>query len=170
MRRRRPLARMLCQSLGAVAVRPLARRLADRTLDRVRDAEAGHSVPRRLGHVVAAGARVQLHVGPGDGQAGDDDGADARFTLYEDNGRDQAYATDGAHATIDFAWDAARRLFTAGARVGAFDGMLDARTFNVVVVRPGDGADAPARGVGIAPEPRPDATLAYTGEAYSVTL
>ena len=98
------------------------------------------------------------------------DGADARFTLYEDNGRDQAYATDGAHATIDFAWDAARRLFTAGARVGAFDGMLDARTFNVVVVRPGDGADAPARGVGIAPEPRPDATLAYTGEAYSVTL
>ena len=26
------------------------------------------------------------------------------------------------------------------------------------------------RGVGSAPEPRPDATLAYTGQAYSVTL
>ena len=62
-------------------------------------------------------------------------GADARFTLYEDDGLTYGYEK-GEYSTIDFFWDdTARRLFI-GARKGVFPNMLGSRTFRVCVVDP----------------------------------
>ena len=63
-------------------------------------------------------------------------GADAAFTLYEDDGLTYAYE-NGAYATIPIHWDDASRTLSLGARSGAFPGMLSTRTFHVVVVDPG---------------------------------
>ena len=60
-------------------------------------------------------------------------GADAEFTLYEDDGLTFAYE-DGACARIPVRWDDAARTLTVGAREGAFPGMLQQRRFVVVVV------------------------------------
>ncbi len=87
-------------------------------------------------------------------------GADADYTLYEDNGLDHAYEK-GEHATIALHWDEARRTLTVGERVGAFPGMPEKRTFHVTWVRPG-------HGVGAAPEPKPDLVVDYAGQALSV--
>ncbi len=62
-------------------------------------------------------------------------GADAEFTLYEDDGLTFAYE-DGACARIPVRWDDAARTLTVGAREGAFPGMLQQRRFVVVVVDP----------------------------------
>jgi alpha-D-xyloside xylohydrolase len=73
-------------------------------------------------------------------------GADASFSLYEDDGLSYGYER-GEFARIDMRWDEARHTLTLGARSGAFPGMLPVRTFNVVVIspaRPGGYADAPA--------------------------
>ena len=62
-------------------------------------------------------------------------GADADFTLYEDDGLTYAYEK-GAYSTILIHWDDASRCLTVGARNGSFPGMPDKRTFHVVVVDP----------------------------------
>ena len=62
-------------------------------------------------------------------------GADADFTLYEDDGLTYAYEK-GAYSTIPFHWDDASRCLTVGARNGSFPGMPGKRTFHVVVVDP----------------------------------
>ena len=62
-------------------------------------------------------------------------GADAEFTLYEDDGLTFAYE-DGACARIPIRWDDAARTLTVGAREGAFPGMLQQRRFVVMVVDP----------------------------------
>ena len=59
-------------------------------------------------------------------------GADASFTLYEDEGDNYNYEK-GEYSTITFRWnDKARKLYV-GKRTGAFKGMLTKRTFNVRV-------------------------------------
>ena len=59
-------------------------------------------------------------------------GADASFTLYEDDGL--TYADEkGAYSTIPFVWDDAAHALTIGARAGSFPGMLDSRHFKVVL-------------------------------------
>jgi len=60
-------------------------------------------------------------------------GADADFTLYEDEGDSYDYE-QGASATISFHWDDRSRTLTIGKRVGSFDGMLQTRTFSVRLV------------------------------------
>ncbi len=74
-------------------------------------------------------------------------GADADFTLYEDDGLTYAYEK-GAYSTIPIHWDDAARTLTLGDRTGEFPGMLETRTFHVIVVDPSHphGYDPDAKG------------------------
>ena len=58
-------------------------------------------------------------------------GADAEFTLYEDEGTNYHYE-QGKYTTIRMAWNNAKRTLTIDRRKGAFEGMLTHRTFVVV--------------------------------------
>lgn len=60
-------------------------------------------------------------------------GADADFTLYEDEGDGYNYEK-GAFSQISFHWDDATRKLTIGERKGSFKGMLAQRQFNIVIV------------------------------------
>ena len=60
-------------------------------------------------------------------------GADAEFTLYEDDGLTYAYEK-GACARIPIRWDDAARQLTLGPREGSFPEMLRQRRFTVIVV------------------------------------
>ena len=55
-------------------------------------------------------------------------GADAFFTLYEDDGLSYAYER-GEHATIPLVWDDASGEITIGSRSGSFPGMQEIRRF-----------------------------------------
>lgn len=59
-------------------------------------------------------------------------GADADFTLYEDEGDNYNYE-QGAYSTIHFHWDDATRTLVAGARQGSYPGMLTRRMFTVLL-------------------------------------
>ena len=60
-------------------------------------------------------------------------GADASFDLYEDEGTNYDYE-NGQYAIIPISWDDASRKLTIGDRKGSFEGMLESRTFRVIVV------------------------------------
>ena len=62
-------------------------------------------------------------------------GADATFTLYEDDGLTFGYEK-GAYSTVPIRWDDSTRTLTIDAREGSFPGMLAERRFVVVVVDP----------------------------------
>jgi alpha-D-xyloside xylohydrolase len=89
-------------------------------------------------------------------------GAPAKFTLYEDEGDNYDYER-GAYSEIPIHWDDQAGLVTIGNRQGRFPGMIEHRTFRVVIVRDG-------RGTGIAASSEPDATIEYAGKATSVRL
>ena len=59
-------------------------------------------------------------------------GADATFTLYEDEFDNYNYEK-GAYSEITFAWNNASRKLTIGAINGAYPGMLEKRTFIVTL-------------------------------------
>lgn len=65
---------------------------------------------------------LELHVYPG---------ADADFTLYEDDGQTNAYE-HGQCSRIRLQWDEARQLLTIGRREGQFPGMPARRNFRLV--------------------------------------
>lgn len=67
----------------------------------------------------------------------------------------------GARSVIPIHWDTKSTTLTIGTHEGSFPGMLERRTFRVVIVRNG-------RGTGIANSTEPDATVAYDGKAVSV--
>jgi alpha-D-xyloside xylohydrolase len=69
-------------------------------------------------------------------------GANGSFTLYEDEGDSYRYEK-GVYATIDFAWDDGRKTVTISQRKGEFPGMLEERTFNIVVVKENHGNGIP---------------------------
>ena len=58
-------------------------------------------------------------------------GADATFTLYEDEGDNYNYE-QGVYATITFQWDDKTRTLTIGQRQGEYPGMLQQRRFTIV--------------------------------------
>ena len=87
-------------------------------------------------------------------------GADGDFTLYEDENDNYNYEK-GAHATIVMHWDDAAHTLTIGSRQGSFQGMLETRTFRVVVVGRGHGA-------GIAASESAEKTVVYSGEKTDV--
>lgn len=57
-------------------------------------------------------------------------GADATFTLYEDEGDGYNYE-HGAYSTILLSWNDRTRTLTIGARKGSFEGMIASRSFEV---------------------------------------
>ncbi len=59
-------------------------------------------------------------------------GANASFTLYEDEGDNYRYE-QGVYATITFQWDQNSRTLTIGKRSGSYPGMLANRRFLVVL-------------------------------------
>ncbi|MDM7926117.1 MAG: DUF5110 domain-containing protein, partial [bacterium] len=89
-------------------------------------------------------------------------GADGSFTLYEDENDNQNF-TRGVYATIDFAWDDAGRKLTVSDRKGSFPGMLNQRTFHVVLV----GKD---HGTGVDVTARPDREVRYVGRELAFTF
>lgn len=86
-------------------------------------------------------------------------GRDADFTLYEDDGLTYGYEK-GACACIPIHWDDADRTLTIGERQGSFPGMLQERTFTVVVVDP-------AHPRGFAPDAAGQ-EVAYNGAAVTL--
>ena len=89
-------------------------------------------------------------------------GANGSFVLYEDEGDNYNYEK-GAHATIRFDWDDAAKKLTIGAREGSFPGMLEHRTFHIVIAddRHLAGSDLSKRA---------DAVLKYSGKANTFSI
>ncbi|MHB9141973.1 MAG: glycoside hydrolase family 31 protein [Paludibacter sp.] len=65
-------------------------------------------------------------------------GADAEFTLYEDENDNYNYEK-GIYSTIQFKWFDKTKTLTIGECKGTFPGMLTTREFNFVVVESGKG-------------------------------
>ncbi len=60
-------------------------------------------------------------------------GADGEFVLYEDEGDNYNYE-DGAYSEIGFRWDNSKKTLTIGTRKGEFDGMIENRSFNIILM------------------------------------
>lgn len=73
-------------------------------------------------------------------------GANGKFVLYEDENDSYNYEK-GIYSTITFDWNDQKRILTIGSSVGAFPGMLQRRTFNVIVV---DANGSPGRSINYA--------------------
>lgn len=90
------------------------------------------------------------------------EGADGFFTLYEDENDNYNYEK-GAYTTIDFTWNNATRTLTLSDRKGAYPGILNNRSFQIVLVGKG-------KGTGLEPPKKFDKTVNYTGKKLSVRL
>jgi len=88
-------------------------------------------------------------------------GADGDFTIYEDENDTYDYEK-GAYATIPLHWSDASRTLTIGDRKGQFPGMLEKRTFRVVLVREN-------HGVGVNAADEADKVVQYSGKQIAVT-
>lgn len=62
-------------------------------------------------------------------------GADATFTIYEDDNETYDYES-GQRATYTLSWNDAARRLTIGPREGSFTGMVDARELRIVLIEP----------------------------------
>ncbi len=89
-------------------------------------------------------------------------GADGRFTLYEDDGETYGHEKR-EYAIIPVTWKDATQTLSIGTRTGSFPGMLQARTFNIVLVGRG-------HGVGEQPTASADRAVLYTGQAVTVSF
>jgi alpha-D-xyloside xylohydrolase len=89
-------------------------------------------------------------------------GADGDFTLYEDQGDTYNYEK-GQYATVPIHWNDAAHTLTVGERKGTFPGMLENRTFNVIVV----GQD---HGAGVDVVSSPDKVVQYSGKEESISV
>ena len=90
-------------------------------------------------------------------------GKDGSYTLYEDEGTNYNYEK-GKYAVIDFKYDDARKQITIGARKGSFDGMLQKRRFNIILVD-----QKKQQGVNLAKSPK-GKVVKYAGQAMTVKL
>lgn len=89
-------------------------------------------------------------------------GADADYTLYQDDGTTYAYE-NGAFAKIHLHWNNSTRTLTIDARQGRFHGMHSERDFRIVLVRPGHGVGEPL-------SPVEDAVIHYDGSEQTAQL
>jgi alpha-D-xyloside xylohydrolase len=89
-------------------------------------------------------------------------GADGSFSLYEDENDTYNYEK-GIFTTIDFNWNNATNELTIADRKGTFPGMLQTRTFNIVVVNE-------TKGNGIEISKTFDKTVVYSGKKLVVKL
>ena len=90
-------------------------------------------------------------------------GKDGSYTLYEDEGTNYNYEK-GKYAMIDFKYNDAQKTLTIGARKGSFDGMLQKRRFNVILVNAQNN-----QGVNLAKTPK-GKMVKYAGQAVTVKL
>ena len=90
-------------------------------------------------------------------------GKDGSYTLYEDEGTNYNYEKD-KYAVIDFKYDDAQKQVTIGARKGSFDGMLQKRRFNIILVD-----QKKQQGVNLAKSPK-GKVVKYSGQAITVKL
>ena len=90
-------------------------------------------------------------------------GKDGSYTLYEDEGTNYNYEK-GKYAVIDFKYDDARKQVTIGARKGSFDGMLQKRRFNIILVD-----QKKQQGVNLTKSPK-GKVVKYSGQAITVKL
>jgi hypothetical protein len=74
-------------------------------------------------------------------------GADASFTIYEDEGDTYNYEM-GKYSQIPLTWNDAAKTLTIGARTESYTGMPMTRTFNVVFVGANHG-----NGIGVTANP-----------------
>ena len=81
-------------------------------------------------------------------------GANAEFTLYEDENDNYNYEK-GIYSTISFTWNDAKKSLTINDRKGTFPGMLATRKFNIVVISTGK---------------KVEKTVTYSGKKVSVKL
>lgn len=88
-------------------------------------------------------------------------GANGSFTLYEDEGDTYNYEK-GKYAIVPIQWNDATRTLTIGERKGSFPGMLENRTFDVILVNENHGS-------GVGPSGTPDQVVKYSGKEVSVT-
>ena len=89
-------------------------------------------------------------------------GANGSFDLSEDQGTTFDYEK-GAFAEIPMRWDDASGTLTIGARKGKFEGMLEQRTFRVVLV-------SKERPAGFSPDAVGAKAVEYAGDAVRVKL
>ncbi|MGH2271272.1 TIM-barrel domain-containing protein [Anaerohalosphaeraceae bacterium U12dextr] len=87
-------------------------------------------------------------------------GADAKFTIYEDDNETYNYEK-GQYAVYDILWDDAARTLTVGPRKGTFPGMTVERILHVVIAAPGKNA-------GIATGADDIKTVNYAGKSVTV--
>ncbi|HZL08640.1 MAG TPA: TIM-barrel domain-containing protein [Prolixibacteraceae bacterium] len=89
-------------------------------------------------------------------------GANGGFSLYEDENDNYNYEK-GMYSTIAFQWDDANHQLTIGNRKGSFSGMLDKRSFKIIVV-------GKSKGTGIELTGTPDKTVQYDGNEQVVQM
>ena len=89
-------------------------------------------------------------------------GANASFTLYEDENDDYQYEK-GKFATIQFMWNDKENKLSILDRKGSFKGMLQKRVFKVVLVKEG-------HGTGVAMNSSANKTIVYQGQKIEVRL
>lgn len=90
-------------------------------------------------------------------------GKDGSYTLYEDEGTNYNYEK-GKYAMIDFKYNDAQKTITIAARKGSFDGMLQKRRFNIVLV-----SDNNQQGISLVKAPK-GKMVKYAGKAVTVKL
>jgi len=89
-------------------------------------------------------------------------GADARYTIYEDDNETYAYER-GERATYDLVWDDAAQTLRIGVRQGSFPGMVARRKITALLMAPGGDAVSPAAQKAVA-------SVVYTGEPVALKL
>jgi len=87
-------------------------------------------------------------------------GADASFTLYEDENDNYNYEK-GIYATIPIRWNETTQTLIIGKRRGSFPGMLKTRTFRIVWV-------GTNHGTGVDTEERADKIITYHGDEVTI--
>ncbi|MBN1757447.1 MAG: glycoside hydrolase family 31 protein [Chitinispirillaceae bacterium] len=111
-------------------------------------ARAGSIIPMgpRMQYATEKNDPIELRIYPG---------ADAQFTLYEDENDGYGYET-GSYSTIPISYTEADGKVTIGPRSGTFPGMPEMHTFNVVFVKTGHGIADTVTG-------DPDCVIEYNG-------
>lgn len=89
-------------------------------------------------------------------------GKDAEFVLYEDENDNYNYEK-GKYSEIKFVWDDDKQVLTISSRKGDFEGMLDKRVFNIVIVDT-------EKGIGMETSEKSDISVNYSGKKKSIKL
>ena len=89
-------------------------------------------------------------------------GADGEFTLYEDENDNYNYEK-GVYSLISFKWNDGQKTLTIEDRKGSFAGMIQNRTFNVILVDQNQGK-------GIELIQKPNLSIKYNGKKTLIKL